>query len=264
VLNLFLNPWMLLGLTGILLPVIAHLLSRKKYDQVDWGAMQFLELDNSAKRNVRLEEYLLMLVRMGIVALVAIAMARPWIGSDWLGVIASSQPRDVILIIDGSCSMGWDEKQDGKTPHVRGQQLAREFLATLRTGDAVQVIDARERPQSVLPESTRDPYRVKEAIHDLPPPAGSADLLAALRQGIKLLAAGTNLTREVVLFTDLQALSWNPEDETLWKQFDDLRRQSPITPNLWIVDTSGGELGRGANFSLEKLQLSRELAILGA
>ena len=104
---------MLLGLTGILLPVIAHLLSRKKYDQVDWGAMQFLELDNSAKRNVRLEEYLLMLVRMGIVALVAIAMARPLIGSDWLGVIASSQPRDVILIIDGSCSMGWDEKLDG-------------------------------------------------------------------------------------------------------------------------------------------------------
>ena len=263
-LNLFLNPWMLLGLTGILLPVIAHLLSRKKYDQVDWGAMQFLELDNSAKRNVRLEEYLLMLVRMGIVALVAIAMARPWIGSDWLGVIASSQPRDVILIIDGSCSMGWDEKLDGKTPHIRAQQLAREFLATLRTGDAVQVIDARERSQIVLPESTRDPYRVKEAIHDLPPPAGSADLLAALRQGMKLLAAGTSLTREVVLFTDLQALSWNPDDDTLWKQFDDLRSQSPITPNLWIVDTSGGELGRGPNFSLEKLQLSRELAILGA
>ncbi|MCA9022389.1 MAG: BatA domain-containing protein, partial [Planctomycetaceae bacterium] len=38
----FLNPMMLLGLLGISLPVLVHLLSRKKYDVVQWGAMQFL------------------------------------------------------------------------------------------------------------------------------------------------------------------------------------------------------------------------------
>ncbi len=38
------NPVMLLGLAGVLLPVLAHLLSKKTYDVVEWGAMQFLEL----------------------------------------------------------------------------------------------------------------------------------------------------------------------------------------------------------------------------
>ena len=120
-LNSFLNPWMLAGLAGVLLPVIAHLLSRKKYDLVEWGAMQFLELDPSAKRKIRLEELLLLLVRMGVVALVVLALARPWIGSHWLGGFVSTQSRDLVLVIDGSYSMGWE----GKAMTPRSQEIGR-------------------------------------------------------------------------------------------------------------------------------------------
>ncbi|MEI8017826.1 MAG: BatA domain-containing protein [Schlesneria sp.] len=259
----FLNPWMLAGLAGIVLPVIAHLLSRKKYDLVEWGAMQFLELDPSAKRKIRLEELLLMLVRIGLVAMVAIALARPWIGSQWLGGFVSTQPRDVVLIIDGSYSMGWDGLGNGKTPHSRSMQLAREFLGDLLPGDSIQIIDAREQPQSVLPDATRDSYRAKEALNDLAAPSGSANLAAAVQKGVQLLASGTNLQREVVVFTDLQSLSWKGGDETLWARFDDVLSQSPIAPRVWVIDASGGELGEAANFAIDRLQLSRELAIVG-
>ena len=262
-LNAFLNPWMLAGLAGLVLPVIAHLLSRKKYDQVDWGAMQFLELDPSAKRKVRLEELLLMLVRMGLIALVALALARPWIGSEWLGNFVSTQPRDVVLIIDGSYSMGWDEKGNGRTPFSRSAQLARDFLGSLRPGDSIQIVDAREQPYVVLPELTRDSSRVKEAINNLSAPAGSSDLVAALRKGIQLLVSGTNLQREIVVFTDLQALNWRSDDIATWAQFDDLRQQSRITPRIWVVDSADEDRGRSSNFAMERLQLSRELAVLG-
>ena len=254
---------MLAGLAGIVLPVIAHLLSRKKYDLVEWGAMQFLELDPSAKRKIRLEELLLMLVRIGLVAMVAIALARPWIGSQWLGGFVSTQPRDVVLIIDGSYSMGWDGLGNGKTPHSRSMQLAREFLGDLLPGDSIQIIDAREQPQSVLPDATRDSYRAKEALNDLAAPSGSANLAAAVQKGVQLLASGTNLQREVVVFTDLQSLSWKGGDETLWARFDDVLSQSPIAPRVWVIDASGGELGEAANFAIDRLQLSRELAIVG-
>ncbi len=254
---------MLAGLAGIALPVIAHLLSRKKYDLVEWGAMQFLELDPSAKRKIRLEELLLLLVRIGLVAMVAIALARPWIGSQWLGGFVSTQPRDVVLIIDGSYSMGWDALGNGKTPHSRSMQLAREFLGDLLPGDTIQIIDAREQPQVVLPDATRDSYRAKEALNDLAAPLGSADLAAAVQKGVQLLASGTNLQREVVVFTDLQALGWKGGDETLWARFDDVRSQSPIAPRVWVIDASGGELGEAANFTIDRLQLSRELAIVG-
>jgi von Willebrand factor type A domain/Aerotolerance regulator N-terminal len=254
---------MLAGLAGIALPVIAHLLSRKKYDLVEWGAMQFLELDPSAKRKIRLEELLLLLVRIGLVAMIAIALARPWIGSQWLGGFVSTQPRDVVLIVDGSYSMGWDLLGNGKTPHSRSMQLAREFLGDLLPGDAIQIIDAREQPQVVLPDATRDAYRAKETLNDLAAPSGAADLAAAVQKGVQLLASGTNLQREVVVFTDLQALSWKSGDETLWARFDDVRSQSPIAPRVWVIDASGGELGEAANFTIDRLQLSRELAIVG-
>ena len=75
--NFFINPWMLLGLLGLSLPILAHLLSKRKYDVVHWGAMQFLELGRNARRRIRLEQLLLLLLRMGLIALIAIALARP-------------------------------------------------------------------------------------------------------------------------------------------------------------------------------------------
>jgi len=261
VLTSFLNPWMLAGLAGIALPIIAHLLSRKQYDQVDWAAMQFLELDVSAKRSIRLEELLLLVLRIGLISLVALALARPWISGRWLGGIVSTQSRDVVLVMDGSYSMAWEGK--AITPQTASQQLARQFLKDLLPGDSVQVIDTRELPHVMLPEMTRDTYRVRQALDDLPLPAGSSDLAGAVNRATQLLAAGTNLQREVVVFTDMQSLGWKSDDDTFWLRYDDIRSQSPIVPRVWVIDTSSGDLGKAANFSVERIQLSRELAVTG-
>ncbi len=259
--HFFLNPWMLLGLAGVLLPVLAHLLSRKKYDIVEWGAMQFLELDPSARRKLRLEELLLLAVRMGLVALLAIALARPWLGGAWLGSFGSTQPRDVVLVIDGSYSMGWEGR--ALTPHANAVRVARQFVEELRPGDSVMVVDAREQPLATLAGLTRDKQRVREALESLPSPAGTANLHAAISKAVQSLASGTNLQREVVVFTDRQALSWKPDDEALWARLDDLKEQSPQPPRLWVMDVAEGQLGHSANFTIDRLQLSRELAVPG-
>ena len=86
---------MLLGLLGIAIPVIIHLLNRRQAKIVDWGAMRFL-LDSlvSRRRRVLLEEILLLAARCLIVALVALALARPFIpaGSTvpWLVVLPAA------------------------------------------------------------------------------------------------------------------------------------------------------------------------------
>ena len=260
-LHFFLNPWMLLGLAGVLLPILAHLLSRKKYDIVEWGAMQFLELDPSARRKLRLEELLLLAVRMGLVALLAIALARPWLGGAWLGSFGATQSRDVVLVIDGSYSMGWEGR--ALTPHANAVRMARQFVEELRPGDSVMVVDAREQPLATLAGLTRDKQRVREALENLPSPTGTANLHAAIFKAVQSLASGTNLQREVVVLTDRQALSWKPDDESLWARLDDLKEQSPQPPRLWVMDVADGQLGQSANFTIERLQLSRELAVTG-
>lgn len=67
----FLNPWLLAGLVGIGLPLAAHLISRRRFDVVDWGAMQFLNPSRKTRRRMQLEELLLLLLRMGVIGLLA-------------------------------------------------------------------------------------------------------------------------------------------------------------------------------------------------
>ncbi len=73
-----LNVAMLAGLLGVALPVVIHLLNRRRDPVVDWGAMQFLELGRWSRRKLNLAELLLMLARMAMLGLVALALARPF------------------------------------------------------------------------------------------------------------------------------------------------------------------------------------------
>ena len=73
-----LNAAMLLGLAGAALPVIIHLLNRRRVPVIDWGAMQFLEPGRQSRRRIRLAEVVLMLARMSLLTIVALALARPF------------------------------------------------------------------------------------------------------------------------------------------------------------------------------------------
>src|SRR5215475_2020930 len=101
----FLAPLMLFGLAAVSIPPIIHLLNRQRYDVVDWGAMQFLQISETTRRRLLIEEILLMLLRMGLIALLVLAMAAPFVPSAWIPGLASKPSRDVVLIIDGSYSM---------------------------------------------------------------------------------------------------------------------------------------------------------------
>src|SRR5262245_48626143 len=71
----FLNALMLIGLIAVTIPPIIHLLTRKRFDIVDWAAMRFLQVSERTRRKIFLEELLLMLLRMGLIAFFVIALA---------------------------------------------------------------------------------------------------------------------------------------------------------------------------------------------
>jgi hypothetical protein len=77
---LFLNPYLLLGLAGIAIPVIIHLFNRRNAREVLWGAMRFL-LDSllQRRRSLLLEEMLLLAARCLIAGCAVLAMARPFV-----------------------------------------------------------------------------------------------------------------------------------------------------------------------------------------
>lgn len=75
----FWNGILLFGLAAVAIPVIIHLLNRRRAQVIDWGAMRFL-LGSVAARNRRImiEEIILMILRCLLVGLVALAVARPF------------------------------------------------------------------------------------------------------------------------------------------------------------------------------------------
>lgn len=77
---IFLNALFLAGLAGVLIPLLIHLLNRVRARPVEWGAMRFLRQSlNVRRRRMQLEEALVLLVRCLTVAVLALALARPFI-----------------------------------------------------------------------------------------------------------------------------------------------------------------------------------------
>ena len=88
----FLNWTMLFALAAVAVPIVIHLLNRRTAVVVEWGAMRFLIASMaSRKRRVMLEEIILMVLRALLVAVVALAMARPFLPTE------SSVPWAVVL-----------------------------------------------------------------------------------------------------------------------------------------------------------------------
>jgi hypothetical protein len=77
-LQLFLNPYtMVAGAALVSSPIIIHLINRLRYRRVRWAAMEFLL--KSQKRNRRrliIEQLILLLLRIALVLLVGLLLAR--------------------------------------------------------------------------------------------------------------------------------------------------------------------------------------------
>jgi len=255
----FMNPWLLISLAGIGLPIVAHLLSRRRYDVVEWAAMQFLNPSKKTRRRVKLEELLLLLLRIGLISLIALSVTRPWLPGGWLSGYYSAGSRTVVIVIDGSNSMS---RTDGvNSMHQNAMRRASEFLRTLGADDNVALIDARDQPRTVIESPLRDMKLVEQEIRKLPPPGGACGMLAALEKSLAILGRSSASAREVVVFTDRQGKSWKSDNEAEWTRFDDLIKFPSVRPHVWSVDVAP-QLGPVVrNVSVGRIELSREMTV---
>src|SRR5215813_13076062 len=105
----FLTPLMLVGVLAAAIPVAIHLFFRSRYRTVPWAAMKFLlTAVEQTSRRLKFQELLLLLLRMAVLVLLAIAFARPML-SMFAGA-GRGDSVDAVLVFDTSLSMG---AQDG-------------------------------------------------------------------------------------------------------------------------------------------------------
>src|ERR1700741_2772390 len=100
----FLAPYMLWGAAAAAIPIALHFFFRSRYRTVPWAAMKFLLTSiEQTSRRLKFQELLLLLVRCAVLALFAVALARPQVS----GVAASGKEAvDAVFLFDTSFSMG--------------------------------------------------------------------------------------------------------------------------------------------------------------
>ncbi len=103
----WLQPWAWLGAATILLPILIHLLGRGQSRTHRFPSLRFIDAARLLPaQRTRLQDLLLLLVRVAVLLLAVIALAQPrWRGREALGAAGGGLTRAIVM--DTSVSMGW-------------------------------------------------------------------------------------------------------------------------------------------------------------
>ena len=195
----FLTPLAFLG--GLLaVPIILLYMLRLRRREITVSStylwQQLLQDREANTPWQRLRRNLLLLLQLIILALLVLALARPFM------IVPAVSTGQIALLLDASASMNATDSPDASGTGTRfeeARQRALEIVATMNPGDTMTVIRAAGSPE-VLAPYTSDQALLRDAINAAQPSAASADWNAALT----LAAAGGagSLNFNVVIIGD--------------------------------------------------------------
>src|SRR5688572_21779060 len=103
----FLTPLFLLGLAGLAIPVIIHLIQKERKNVVQFPSLMFLRrIPYQSVQRRRIRNWLLLLMRLAALALIVLAFSRPFVRRTEIAASASGA-REVVVLLDRSYSMGY-------------------------------------------------------------------------------------------------------------------------------------------------------------
>ena len=242
----FASPWLLWGLGLGAIPLVVHLLSRRRYREQDWAAMRFLMAAvRKHSRRIRLEQLLLLAVRILILVLATLALAEPRMES-FGRLFATRQPVHRIIVIDGSYSMAC---RSGKSNRFdRARDMARKVVSTSESGDAVNlVLMANVRSRAVIAEPAYQPRQVLRELADLRVTNDTADAVGALELTAELMLKAPEIKRtEIVIISDFQTVTWHPKATARRAQLELAMSHLAEQARVMLLDVSSGNVPNAA------------------
>ena len=126
----FTSPWYLLGLLGLALPILIHLLTRRQQTRLKFSAVYLLQqAQKRAVRKSRPNKLLLLLLRCLAIGFLCLALANPILSSGGLENVLASRPSAHVFILDDSYSMS--ATSDQGTLFDRATQTLTELIEKL-------------------------------------------------------------------------------------------------------------------------------------
>lgn len=249
----FSNIAMLAGLSALAVPVLIHLLMRRKAVLMRFSSVQFFKQQEQQSRKRNIRNFLLLLTRLLLLTLLVTAFARPYLPQS----VGRVFRKRVVFVIDASASM---------QAETRWEQARADLLKEIRAldpEDRVGIVRCSTDTEAIVPLSS--PEAALTRAEQIQPGFGTADLAEGLQIANKTLRVDDQGDAEICVISDLQRTSCEKIASVSLPSTTKLRvipLGNPIAPNSAVasIDTTNvHQVQVGvANFSTDE-NLARTL-----
>jgi hypothetical protein len=221
----FLAPYMLWGAVAAGIPIALHFFFRSRYRTVPWAAMKFLLTSiEQTSRRLRFQELLLLIARVTLLVLLALALARPLTSA--IRGAGQGDAVDAVFVFDTSYSMG---ASDGAVNRLdRAKTTALNLIDRLPPHSTVQVVTCADRAALLGPRSPANLDQARILIQNLELSHLATDLFPGVTEAAAVLQRGLASNKELYLFSDMQKLGFEQKAQGLVKTLQDLREKAAI------------------------------------
>ena len=257
----FINPILaLVGAAAVAIPIIIHLLRRRK-PPIRWGAMRFVvEAQRKTRRRTTLDRLLLLLARCALVLALGLALGRPLLGLGALN--GADRPVTMVLVLDDSITSG--TLDENGNPELTAQiDRARSLLDELsaQRGDRAALITLAAPASAMIGEPSTDIASVRLALDRVQSQSSDRDLTGGARLVRAALEADDSRAP-----TDRPLVAWLSGSRGL--SADDAgTAEAPETPeSLAGVGILSAPSARtvAPNFAIERLAPRRSVLVSGS
>ena len=217
--------WGTLAALGISIPIVLHILNKARPKKVNWAAMELLQKTTQQQsKKIKLEDWLLMVLRCLTFLLVALAMMRlVFVNSSDL---FSGASRELILVIDSSYSMNHGQYE---SRFDLAKKKAMKIVNSLPSGSKISLVTIGDEPEVLIRH--KDPSEISleryfAALEAKPEGFGLEVSLSVLDE---LLNESDSANREVIFLTDAQKRSWCENSESAIEKIAELNQKASIS-----------------------------------
>lgn len=199
-----LHPLMLVGMVGLSIPIVLHLIQRQRLKPQVLATMQFLVPQDAANAFAPVpRDRLQLLLRLLLLAIFVLLMTRFHRAEETVG------PRSLVVVFDQSLGMQrrFDEHQT-LFDHQKAELL--KLIDTLGPEDRMAVILVGDDIQN-KPEFHRDWVALRQFVEEIQPTeSGGRGLGIALRRAVGLLAGSRAVNACVLVYSHHSRASYQP------------------------------------------------------
>jgi len=235
------------------IPVVIHLLHKRKYRETSWAAMRFLlEAARKHSRRLRLEQLLLLIVRT-LILLFLVAGLQGLYETTTSARNVEQAPVHHILVLDASFSMQY-EKNPGCTVFAQAKEAALEVFDSANRRDLFNILLLTETSErTTVKRPMRWSRQIRKVIAEeprandagnsarrcralqttgIPPTEERGLLLPSLNDVQPMLQQDPEVPKQVYVISDFQRRTWRPESsarrDDIRKGFEDIARQADV------------------------------------